>query len=367
MKAFLLAAGKGTRLRPYTDYNPKCLIPIRGKPLLEIWFDLLEGSDITEVLVNTHHHADRVEQFIEEKGPGRRLQVLASRKPELLGSAGTLWGNRGFVSDSDDFLIAYADNLTDVDLRSMVNFHGHCKAKGGVLTTGPLRSGPRSPGYQQSGHLQEAVNLPILPGGARDEAIDPLGHALPDPALGGGASRKHWSEAMQLDLVRSWYVLHTKSRFENVVSDGLARKSIEAFLPKHNVRSKRRDRKAIINVPLFAGYVFVKASLDPYERVEILKTAGVVRMIGNQQGPIPVPSDTVESLQIMVATNETIITGRRLRRGDRVIVLEGAFAGVIGVFARYKGQDRVIVNIEALGQTAIVDVSEENVELMPKI
>ena len=89
---------------------------------------------------------------------------------------------------------------------------------------------------------------------------------------------------MQPDLVRSWYVLHTKSRFENVVSDGLARKSIEAFLPKHNVRSKRRDRKAIINVPLFAGYVFVKASLDPYERVEILKTTGVVRMIGNKQG-----------------------------------------------------------------------------------
>ena len=89
-------------------------------------------------------------------------------------------------------------------------------------------------------------------------------------------------------LIRSWYVLHTKSRFENVVSDGLAKKSIEVFLPKILVKSRRRDRKMMIRVPLFPGYVFVKTDLNPYEHIEILKTVGAVRLIGDRRGPISV-------------------------------------------------------------------------------
>lgn len=68
MKAFLLAAGLGTRLRPLTDEIPKCLLPICGKPLLEIWIDLLGFHGIGEVLVNTHWHAEKVQQWIEEIG-----------------------------------------------------------------------------------------------------------------------------------------------------------------------------------------------------------------------------------------------------------------------------------------------------------
>ena len=77
-------------------------------------------------------------------------------------------------------------------------------------------------------------------------------------------------------LTPLWYVLHTKSRFENVVNDGLGRKSIEVFLPKVSVRSKRRDRKVIIRVPLFPGYLFVRTDLAPQSHLEIVKTAGAV-------------------------------------------------------------------------------------------
>ncbi len=55
MKAFLLAAGKGTRLRPLTDSVPKCLVPVKGVPLLGIWLKLLGMHGITDVLVNLHH------------------------------------------------------------------------------------------------------------------------------------------------------------------------------------------------------------------------------------------------------------------------------------------------------------------------
>jgi transcription termination/antitermination protein NusG len=168
-------------------------------------------------------------------------------------------------------------------------------------------------------------------------------------------------------LTYSWYVLHTKSRFENVVNEGLIKKSIEVFLPKIQVKSKRRDRKAMIRVPLFPGYLFVKSDLNPYEHLEIVKTVGAVRLIGNKEGPIPVPSDTIKSLEIMVGGDNTVITGTHLKKGDRVVVVYGPFAGVIGTFIRYRGKGRVIVDIQALGQFAGVDVSEEDIEKLPDI
>ena len=59
-------------------------------------------------------------------------------------------------------------------------------------------------------------------------------------------------------LTRTWYALHTKSRFENVVNDGLANKALDVFLPKITVKSQRRDRHKMIRVPLFPGYLFVR-------------------------------------------------------------------------------------------------------------
>lgn len=152
-----------------------------------------------------------------------------------------------------------------------------------------------------------------------------------------------------------------------MVNEGLVKKSIEVFLPKIQVRSKRRDRKAMIRVPLFPGYLFVKSDLNPYKHLEILKTVGAVRLIGNKDGPIPVPSETIKSLEIMIGGNNTVITGSRFKKGDRVVVVYGPFTGVIGTFVRYRGKGRVIVNIEALGQFAGAEVSEEDIEKLPDI
>jgi len=168
-------------------------------------------------------------------------------------------------------------------------------------------------------------------------------------------------------LTRRWYVLHTRSRHESVVCDGLVKKSLEAFLPKIKVRSSRRDRKAMIHIPLFPGYLFIKTDLHPHSHIEVVKTAGAVRLIGSRQGPVPVPDETIESLKIMVASELPIGTGSRLQQGDRVMVVQGPFAGVTGTFVRYRGQGRVLVNIEALGQYAGVDVDEGDIETLPPI
>ncbi|MBA3028005.1 MAG: UpxY family transcription antiterminator [Desulfobacteraceae bacterium] len=168
-------------------------------------------------------------------------------------------------------------------------------------------------------------------------------------------------------LIRKWYVLYTKSRFENVVDLGLHKKSIEAFLPKIKKKSIRRDRRVVLEVPLFPGYLFVRTDLHPREHLDILKTVGSVHIIGNKEGPIPVHDDTIASLQIMVSSGSEIMTGRQLKQGDPVMVVRGVFVGVVGRFIRYRGKSRVIVDVDALGQSAGIEIAEEDVELLPEI
>jgi mannose-1-phosphate guanylyltransferase len=121
MKAFLLAAGLGTRLGELTRHTPKCLLPVSGRPLLDYWFDALEAAGVTDVLVNLHHHADVVRMYLHEKVTPLRIRTL--HEPVLLGSAGTLRTAWDFVAQERDFFIIYADNFAHVDLRRLMAFH----------------------------------------------------------------------------------------------------------------------------------------------------------------------------------------------------------------------------------------------------
>ncbi len=121
MKAFLLAAGLGTRMGALTLDTRKCLLPIAGRPVLGRWFDALAHHGVDAVLVNTHHLAERVRDFVSAAKPP--LSVVLAHEPELLGSGGTLAANRDFVRGEDAFLVIYADNASSVDLRALVRAH----------------------------------------------------------------------------------------------------------------------------------------------------------------------------------------------------------------------------------------------------
>lgn len=167
-------------------------------------------------------------------------------------------------------------------------------------------------------------------------------------------------------LIPKWYVLHTKSRCEKVVNDALQRKSFDAFLPTMQVKSKRRDRKLMLDLPIFPGYTFVRSTLRADEHLSIVKTAGVVKVIGNATGPVPVGNEIVDSLKIMVTNSQTLKTESRFKKGEKIIVLYGPFAGLTGVFYKYRGKGRVYVNIDLLGQSASVEIEEDDIEHIPK-
>lgn len=121
MKAFLLAAGHGTRLRPLTEHTPKCLLPICGIPLLEIWLEICRRHAIDEMLINVHAHASDVSDYLLRHKNGVRIKIM--EEPQLLGSAGTVWANRDWVGGTESFWILYADVLTRANLTSMLRFH----------------------------------------------------------------------------------------------------------------------------------------------------------------------------------------------------------------------------------------------------
>jgi mannose-1-phosphate guanylyltransferase len=136
MKAFLLAGGVGQRLRPLTDGRPKCMVPIAGKPLLDYWFHLCKSYGVTELLINLHHHPEMVTAYLQ-KLANNGLKLVISREERLLGSGGTIAANADFVRGERDFYILYADNLTNVNLKSLLQFH---RTHDGVMTMGLFRA-----------------------------------------------------------------------------------------------------------------------------------------------------------------------------------------------------------------------------------
>ena len=156
MKAFLLGAGVGSRLRPFTDHTPKCLVPVKGEPLLAIWLRLLAAHGFHEVLLNTHHLADKVCEYVAARNAAIP-RVTLFHEPTLLGSAGTVAANRAYVKDEDMFLVAYADNLTNVNLSKFCAFH---LAKRSAFSVGLFASAePTQCGIAELGEDERIVSF----------------------------------------------------------------------------------------------------------------------------------------------------------------------------------------------------------------
>ena len=120
ISVLLLAAGRGTRLQPYTNSWPKCLMPINGKSLLEYWLDSARQLGSATVLVNTHYLADTVQSFLDR--PGFKQWVKGVHEPELKGTAGTLRANLPALRDTT-ILLVHADNFCQCDFSDFLKFH----------------------------------------------------------------------------------------------------------------------------------------------------------------------------------------------------------------------------------------------------
>ncbi len=119
----ILAAGKGTRMRPLTDTMPKALVPVQGVTLLEHTIRYLKHFGITEIIVNVHHHSAQIIDFIKKnKFFGIRIE-FSDETGELLDTGGGLYKARWFFDANEPFVLTSSDVITDLDLNDLISYH----------------------------------------------------------------------------------------------------------------------------------------------------------------------------------------------------------------------------------------------------
>jgi transcription elongation factor/antiterminator RfaH len=171
------------------------------------------------------------------------------------------------------------------------------------------------------------------------------------------------SDAYRCDSQPSWYAVHVKSRHEFKVVERLTKSGIETFLPAVERLSRWKDRKKLIDFPLFPGYIFVHMNKIYEAMLTVLKTRGVVRFLGIVPSePEPVSEDQIISLKKLVESKETLDPYPYLKEGQRVRIKMGPLAGVEGVLVERKGQHLLVLSVDILRQGVSLKIDALEVE-----
>lgn len=161
----------------------------------------------------------------------------------------------------------------------------------------------------------------------------------------------------------AWYVIQTRSRHEARVEEGLRQRHLEVFLPRVTVPSRRRDRKVMVNLPLFPGYLFIFADLYSEAYYDIVKQAGVVRILGGERRFSPVPEATVHSIQTTLASSRPYYPWQFLRQGSWVRIIDGPLTGVAGIVQECREKKRkLVVSVELFRRAMAVELHDDAVE-----
>jgi transcription antitermination factor NusG len=169
------------------------------------------------------------------------------------------------------------------------------------------------------------------------------------------------SPALSLNLARHWFAVYTTCRHEKRVARNLEQRQIEHFLPTYRTQHTWKDgTRAILDLPLFPGYVFVR--IDLHDRVGVLEVPGVVSMIGTARQPAPLPELEVDALRAGLDPTK-VEPHPLLTVGQRVRIARGALAGVEGIVVRKKSGLQVVLTLSLLMQSIAIEVSGGDVEL----
>ncbi|MFB0518081.1 MAG: transcription termination/antitermination protein NusG [Acidobacteriota bacterium] len=155
-----------------------------------------------------------------------------------------------------------------------------------------------------------------------------------------------------------WYAVYTRSRHEFKVDHRLSEKQFETFLPVVKSLRRWKNRKKYIERPLFSGYLFLRCQIDDDKYLEILKTSGVVRVLGNNKKELsPLPDEEIESIRILTEKKSTINYYPYVKEGEMVEIVNGPLTGAKGILIRrelYKST--VVVSVHLLGRSISVEV-----------
>lgn len=159
-----------------------------------------------------------------------------------------------------------------------------------------------------------------------------------------------------------WYALHVKSRHEKKIALMLGRMGYEAYLPLRHTRSRRRDRKVMVDLPALSGYLFVRCEMTPAERAEIKRTSGV-RLLETQGQPCVIPDIQIEWLQLALRlANDEVLAHVTFEKGDRVRVIHGPMEGMEGYLIRIDGKERLVIALQNMTSAISIEIDAADIE-----
>jgi transcription elongation factor/antiterminator RfaH len=162
----------------------------------------------------------------------------------------------------------------------------------------------------------------------------------------------------------AWYAVNTKPQHERKVNAHLAREGITTFLPETERWSRRKDRKKRVLYPIFPGYLFINMELNPDSRLKVIKTRGVVRILGSNGTPIAIPESQIEAIQKIVDMGKAVFPHTYLKKGQIVRVIGGPLNGVEGIFIAEKGKGKLVISVDILHRSVSIAIEETDVELI---
>ena len=161
----------------------------------------------------------------------------------------------------------------------------------------------------------------------------------------------------------NWYAVHVRSRHEFQVFDRLTGAGVEAFLPSVEKLRRWKDRNKRIDFPLFPGYLFVHIEKSQQGILTVLKTKGVVRLLGSEPGnPEHVPEEQIHSLKTVLDAGAQLDPYPYLQEGQRIRITRGALAGVEGHLVQKTGRHMLILSVDVLRQGVSLTIDASEVE-----
>jgi len=161
-------------------------------------------------------------------------------------------------------------------------------------------------------------------------------------------------KVVDLRQVPRWYAIYTRSRYEKKVSMEFEDRGLEHFLPLVPQLRNWKDRKKIVNMPIFPGYVFVNIKLS--EKIRVLRANGVVRFIEFNGSPSPIPDAQIEDVRQLLKYPDRVETASYFNCGDSVEITAGPFSGIKGKIIHSRGKQRILVGIEIIQQAISVEI-----------
>jgi transcription antitermination factor NusG len=160
-----------------------------------------------------------------------------------------------------------------------------------------------------------------------------------------------------------WFTVYTCANHEKTVAKCLHARCVEHFLPTYTSVARWKDRRVKLDLPLFPGYMFVR--LQTTERLRVMEVPGVVRLVGFNGQPYPVPDAEIESLRTGIQNALRFAPHPYLNVGSRVRVKHGPLEGIEGILLRRKNVHRIVVSLHVIARSAAVEIDVADVERIP--